>query len=541
MALVLPPYVKFLKRSTKVCCIFLGVCVCKSLSMESLLLSKIGLSLINCKINLKCIIVNPSGFLGNFGIVQYPFYVMANKDYNGNFYFGNNQITNYKFSKIRYSQINFVSDKYFENNFQCISGKINSKTLKLDLSITDCFEKHTIICRKVLFMKPNCLLSFEEDKNNSFYEIIFDSLERKELKLAVEYKKAELSDILQRLNMSAAYQSIFKTLWYSSLPCFDIRKITGFNNGASALLQYCEWKGMPISCSAIFTTFPTDQGMCCSFNMKAADEIYVNSAYRDMLQSMQKADKEGSFLSSSVPKYYVDNKEPKTTPGKKKGLILMLDAHSDWLAPGSMDGVLEGFTAFIDSSGNFPLIHQAGLSIKAGFNNIITLTSSIVKADENMQSLDKKSRVCFFSNENENLKLHQEYTYLNCMFECTLNYTKLMVALKYNKTCQPWFFPTSSESVSICDPWQSYDFFQIMTNEIPDDFCAICLPDCNVTIYNPTITVEPFIKCDANNIGVSQFCSIDLQHPLPLQMRLASQIQNYFSNTSSGKFANMPD
>jgi len=39
---VLPPYVKFLKRSTKVCGIFLSGWVgCKSLSMDSLLLSKI--------------------------------------------------------------------------------------------------------------------------------------------------------------------------------------------------------------------------------------------------------------------------------------------------------------------------------------------------------------------------------------------------------------------------------------------------------------------------------------------------------------------
>jgi len=43
MARVLLPYVKFLKHSTKVCCIFLGVggWWCKSLSMDSLLLSKI--------------------------------------------------------------------------------------------------------------------------------------------------------------------------------------------------------------------------------------------------------------------------------------------------------------------------------------------------------------------------------------------------------------------------------------------------------------------------------------------------------------------
>jgi len=41
---VLPPYVIFLKGSTKVCCIFLG-CVCKRLSMDGLLLSKIRTTL----------------------------------------------------------------------------------------------------------------------------------------------------------------------------------------------------------------------------------------------------------------------------------------------------------------------------------------------------------------------------------------------------------------------------------------------------------------------------------------------------------------
>jgi len=111
----------------------------------------------------------------------------------------------------------------------------------------------------------------------------------------------------------------------AALPCFDIRNITAYSNGASALLRYCEWKGIPISCSAIFTTFPTDQGMCCSFNMKAADEIYVKSAYRDMLQSMQTSDKKASFLPSTVPTYYAENEEPKTIPGRKKGLVLNFD------------------------------------------------------------------------------------------------------------------------------------------------------------------------------------------------------------------------
>ncbi len=43
MARVLPPYVKFLKRSKNVCYIFLGG-VCKSPSLDSLLLSKMYLT-----------------------------------------------------------------------------------------------------------------------------------------------------------------------------------------------------------------------------------------------------------------------------------------------------------------------------------------------------------------------------------------------------------------------------------------------------------------------------------------------------------------
>jgi len=93
----------------------------------------------------------------------------------------------------------------------------------------------------------------------------------------------------------------------------------------------------------------------------------------------------------------------------------------------------------------------------------------------------------------------------------------------------------------MCDPWQSHDFFQIMSNEIPDDLCKKCLPDCDVITYNPTITVELFDSCNANNIGVSQFCRINLKQPSPMQMKLISQIQNEFYNGSIEMFPKMPD
>ena len=106
--------------------------------------------------------------------------------------------------------------------------------------------------------KPNCQ-SEAYFTNENTTDILFSRILRQKSERVVDWITSEISDILQRLDLSAAYKAIFQILWYSSLPCFDIRNITAYSNGASSLLQYCEWKGMPISCSAIFTTFPTDQ------------------------------------------------------------------------------------------------------------------------------------------------------------------------------------------------------------------------------------------------------------------------------------------
>lgn len=52
--------------------------------------------------------------------------------------------------------------------------------------------------------------------------------------------------------------------------------------------------------------------------------------------------------------------------GIKKGLVLMLDAHSDILSPGSVDNDFEGFTGLISPQNSFPMIGYNGFRIKPG-------------------------------------------------------------------------------------------------------------------------------------------------------------------------------
>ncbi len=50
--------------------------------------------------------------------------------------------------------------------------------------------------------------------------------------------------------------------------------------GERSVLKKCFWKGRIIDCSAIFEVFPTDRGMCCSFNMHKVTEAHANNVVR---------------------------------------------------------------------------------------------------------------------------------------------------------------------------------------------------------------------------------------------------------------------
>ena len=134
----------------------------------------------------------------------------------------------------------------------------------------------------------------------------------------------------------------------------------------SIIFRYCEWKGVPVSCAAIFETFPTDLGMCCSFNMKAADDIFKGEKYPQLVKSLQEWDNNHSIVDSTIPDEFENGNDLKASPGRNKGLMVVLDGHSDKLESGSVDEDFQGFMGFIGSSDSFPLMSQEGFEILSG-------------------------------------------------------------------------------------------------------------------------------------------------------------------------------
>ena len=97
------------------------------------------------------------------------------------------------------------------------------------------------------------------------------------------------------------------------------------------MLKGCFWKGKEISCSKIFDTFPTDQGMCCTFNIEKAEKMFKKGKYTKMVKIMQNRDRSLSYdRDFELPMAWQENIEPISEAGISKGGAFNIYINKKW-------------------------------------------------------------------------------------------------------------------------------------------------------------------------------------------------------------------
>ena len=51
-------------------------------------------------------------------------------------------------------------------------------------------------------------------------------------------------------------------------------------------------------------------------------------------------------------------------------------------------------------------------------------------------------------------------------------------------------------------------FIDILDNDIPEDECKYCLPECTTTVYDTSISYAEFQECDHTNTGTNMLCDM---------------------------------
>ena len=197
---------------------------------------------------------------------------------------------------------------------------------------------------------------------------------------------------------------------------------------------------------------------------------------------------------------------------------LVLDGHGDKLLSGSVVDSFRGFSVVVDEKQNFPFTTKNGFLIKSGLANDVAISATRFDADKVIKKKVKsQKRNCYFSDENlkkHPMNIHQNYSQANCLFECKLEVVQRQMVQQNEKLCVPWFFPSQDESfLEICNPWQTKNFQRLVQN-VDDEECKYCLPDCVSTKYKLSLTSAPFGYCDQTNLGLSPLCDLSVNKNL---------------------------
>ena len=355
-----------------------------------------------------------------------------------------------------------------------------------------------------------CIRELKKSSNQEYstMELSFNPTMVSERQRMAKQAEQNVKDNFNSMDLENSYHSLFEVLWYTQLPCFDVRGITSNRQYDYGLLKLCIWKGFRVPCSKIFKTSPTEQGMCCTFNMEAAEEMFRKGPYSDAILELQKTDRTFAFDGNvELPDWWVSNKEPSSQPGKSKGLTLVLDAHSDTVASSSVTEDVDGFFAIVDSSNQFPMTRIKSALVRPGHNNLVAIKATKVASDPRIRAgATKEQRHCIFEDEFE-LELHTKYSQANCILERSMKYV-MVKHMNTSDPCSPWYFPRTKKSLRICDPFEAYAFSSAMQN-VPPNELADCFPDCDSTEYSVSVTAAPFRRCDHKNLGLSALCNFN--------------------------------
>ena len=221
---------------------------------------------------------------------------------------------------------------------------------------------------------------------------------------------------------------------------------------------------------------PTDSGICCALNKKNA---LKKSLYADLVAVLQLEDKK-----ESNHKKNMNDQVAKVRIGKRKGLRMILDQHSNLPSFSTVQQDYHGFRVFIGSKQEFPLVRERSFLVHPGHENYVEATGYVISSDSDIAKLNPKDRNCYFQDEGD-LEFHKLYSYANCKLECMIKMVEEEIG------CVPWYLP-HSDRMAVCNPWKAMEFGRLL-DVLDTQICSShCLPDCNTVIYSFSHSSAPF-------------------------------------------------
>ena len=133
-----------------------------------------------------------------------------------------------------------------------------------------------------------------------------------------------------------------------------------------------------------------------------------------------------------------------------------------------------------------------GVQIYSGYKTTIRINVMQFFSTIDVKKIEISKRGCRFDDEIEDLNIFSNYSRINCLFECSMEWAETVCG------CRPWDFPRkkdripSKNDIPICDYFGSSCFHtRIQTDQGQKECVDKCTSDCNEIKYTISIEQNP--------------------------------------------------
>lgn len=245
------------------------------------------------------------------------------------------------------------------------------------------------------------------------------------------------------------------------------------------MLLFCRFRNRIIDCTDLFKEVITDDGICYTFNMKNASEIFSDIEYRHG-DTRERSD-------WNLNDGYKDEEEfeaypHRALPNADYGFNIVMSLKTSDIDH-MCKGPVQGFKVKVHSPDEFPQMSNGAFRVPLNEEILVGLNAEMSK-DET-----KFDGACHTS-DTKSLKYFREYSQINCQSECRADYVYekcgcvkfSMIRNDRMKVC------TQHDTKCISDALDLFSTVERFKSEFPCD----CRPACNNLKYQADVTSAIF-------------------------------------------------
>ncbi|XP_013106042.1 pickpocket protein 28 [Stomoxys calcitrans] len=260
------------------------------------------------------------------------------------------------------------------------------------------------------------------------------------------------------------------------------------------MLLYCSYGSKVETCSSIFNTMLTDDGMCCTFNALDTKFLLLNYSEENTLMPISESlnvpidwSPEKGYPSRLPPHFY-----PRISggAGSRMGLTVILNVSSAEYFCSKTKCL--GFKVLVHNPADLPKITNYGFFMPAGREARVPIEPIYQNALPSIRNIKRSVRRCLFSDEGD-LIYYRTYSRKNCELEC-----EAMILMK-KCSCILYYLPRIDPNVPICGLKDNNCTTQVQS-EIESSntsaSCDACLPGCFELNYQTTFTASQMVMGD---------------------------------------------